>query len=63
MNSPLTRLVVILHTQVGQRVLLHQPAEGVLELPMLDEDVVLWIKARRCLWGLEVEREPFLYAA
>src|SRR5438876_1855677 len=56
-------LVVILLSQVRDQVLALHPAQRVLQLHELDENVMLRIKARRGHRRFEVEREPLLHAA
>src|SRR6476620_1554744 len=47
---------------VGDRLLAHPLAQGVLELGLLDEQVVLGRHRRRRLRALEVEAQPLLDA-
>ena len=47
---------------MGDLVFAHQPAQRVLQLGLLDEQVVLGVEAGRVLRALEVERQPFLHA-
>src|SRR5688500_1637790 len=56
-------ILVILDAQVRNLLLTHQVSEGVLQLGLLDEEIVLGIQARSHLRALEVEREPLLDAA
>src|SRR5215207_10087651 len=56
-------LEVVVHSEVGDLLLAHHPAQRVAELRLLDEQVVLGIEAGRDLRGLEVEAEPLLDAA
>ena len=53
---------VILHSEVGNLFLSHQPSKGVFELRLLYEEVVLRIDGRCVLRALEVERQPLLDA-
>src|SRR5947209_12374104 len=53
-------VLVVLHPQMRDLLLAHQPAQGVLQLRLLNEQVVLRIDARRVLRTLEIQREPFL---
>src|SRR3954471_1237608 len=55
-------LLVVLDAEVGDLFFAHQPAQRVLELGLLDEEVVLGIEPRGRLRALEVEREPLLDA-
>src|SRR5690606_19860275 len=55
-------LLVVLLAEVRDLLLAHEPAERVLELRLLDEQVVLRVDRRRVLRALEVEREPLLDA-
>src|SRR5262245_14850586 len=54
---------VVLDPQMGDLLLTHQPAKGILELGLLDEQIVLGIEAGSGLGTLEVEREPLLNPA
>src|SRR2546422_4907741 len=47
---------------MGDKVFAHQPAEGVLQLHGLDEEVMLGIEVRRAHGRFEIEAEPFLNA-
>src|SRR3989475_5640534 len=58
----LLRVFVVLDAEVRDLLLTHQPAQRVLELRLLDEEVVLGVQAGGELRALEVEREPFLNA-
>src|SRR4051812_36885209 len=55
-------LLVVLNAEVGDLLFAHQPAQGVLELGLLDEEVVLGVEPRGRLRALEVERQPLLDA-
>src|SRR5262252_9216769 len=54
--------VVILVAQVGDGLFAHHPAERVLELHRLDEEVVLRIEVGRRHRALEVEAQPLHHA-
>src|SRR6056297_419482 len=54
------RSVVVVEAEVRDLVLAHHPAKRVLELPVLDEDVVLRVQPGLCLRRLEVEGQPLL---
>src|SRR5712664_383158 len=58
----LLRVLVVLDAEVRDLLLAHHPAQRVLELRVLNEEVVLGIQAGGELRALEVEREPFLDA-
>ena len=45
---------------MGDQIFAAQVAQRILEFHQLDENIVLWIEARRGLRRLEVEGEPFL---
>src|SRR5213083_393535 len=51
---------VVLDAEVRDLLLAHQPAQRVLELRLLDEEVVLGVQALRKLRALKVEGQPFL---
>src|SRR4051812_24171379 len=55
-------LLVVLDAEVGDLLFAHQPAQRVLELGLLDEEVVLGVEPGCRLGALEVEREPLLDA-
>src|SRR5690606_10035224 len=54
--------VVILVAQVGDELLAHHPAERVLQLHELNEQIVLRIELGRGHRALEIEAEPLLDA-
>src|SRR5216117_1625918 len=56
----LLRVFVVLDAEVRDLLLAHQPAQRVLELRLLDEEVVLGVQALRKLRSLKVEGQPFL---
>src|SRR6266446_6646318 len=58
----LLRVLVVLDAEVRDLLLAHQPAQRVLQLRLLNEEVVLGVQAGGELRTLEVEREPFLNA-
>ena len=53
-------MATIVQTQVGQWLLTAKPTKGVLQLPVLDEEIVLRIQPLSGLWTLEIEGEPLL---
>src|SRR5512134_3133234 len=55
-------LLVVFDAEVGDLLLTHQPAQRVLELGLLNEQVVLRVQPLRRLRALEVERQPLLDA-
>src|SRR5258706_10231968 len=55
-------VLVVLDAEVGDLVFAHHPAQRVLELGLLDEEIVLRIQAGGHLRALKVEGEPFLNA-
>src|SRR4051794_30046875 len=55
--------VVVFPAQVSDDVFAHHPAQGVLQLGLLNEQVVLGLEAHGSHRALEVERQPFLDAA
>ena len=58
-----TYLVVVFLPQVRNQILAHHPAQRVLQLHRLDEQIMLGIQARCGHRGFEVEAQPFLDAA
>src|SRR6266851_3156691 len=56
-------VLVVLHPQMRDLLFAHQPTQGVLELRLLDEKVVLGIDRWCVLRTLEEEGEPLLDAA
>src|ERR1051325_5510494 len=52
--------LVVLQSQMGDRLLATQITKRVLELRLLDEQVVLRVERRRAHRALEVERQPLL---
>src|SRR6185437_9704824 len=56
------RSVIVLGAQVRDGFLAHHPAQGVLQLHELDEEVVLRVEVGRRHRALEVEAEPLLGA-
>src|SRR5215204_167880 len=56
-------LLVVVEAEVGDEVLTHKCPEGVLELYLLDEEVVLWVELGQGHRALEVEGEPLLDTA
>ena len=56
-------VLVVLPAEVGDLLLAHHPAQGVLQLGELDEEVVLGVEARRNHRRLVVEAQPLLDAA
>src|SRR5713101_3002677 len=54
------RLVVVFVAKMGDRLFAHHPAQGVLQLHQLDEEIVLRVEAFRGHRALEVEAEPLL---
>ena len=55
-------LLVVLQAEVRDLLFAHHPAQGVLELRLLDEEVVLRVHSGSVLGTLEVEGQPFLDA-
>ena len=55
-------LLVVLQAEVRDLLFAHHPAQGVLELRLLDEEVVLGVDRGSVLGTLEVEGQPFLDA-
>src|SRR5580704_17710994 len=55
-------LVVVLQPQVRDQILAAHPAQRVLELHELDEDVMLRVQSGRGHRSFEIERQPFLNA-
>src|SRR5688572_8456660 len=53
-------VLVVFDPQMGDLLFAHQPPEGVFQLGLLDEQVVLGIETRRVLRALKIEREPLL---
>src|SRR6266550_3281260 len=56
----LLRVLVILDAEVRDLLFAHQPAQRVLELGVLNEEVIFGVKPGRGVRALEVERQPFL---
>src|SRR5260370_37822384 len=54
------RSVVVFVAKMGDRLFAHHPAQGVLQLHQLDEEIVLRVEAFRGHRALEVEAEPLL---
>src|SRR4030065_641518 len=59
-SSDIGSFPVVLRPEVGDEVLAHPVAQGVLQFGGRDEQVVLRVQPRRHLRALEVEREPLL---
>src|SRR2546428_612305 len=55
-------VLVVLDTEVRDLLLAHHPAQRVLQLGLLNEQVVLGVQPRRGLRALKVEGQPFLNA-
>ncbi len=55
-------LLIVLQAEVRDLLFAHHPAQGVLELRLLDEEVVLRVHRGSVLGTLEVEGQPFLDA-
>src|SRR5882762_8102607 len=55
-------VLVVLQAEVRDLLFAHHPAQGVLELRLLDEEVVLRVHRGSVLGALEVEGQPFLDA-
>ena len=55
-------LAVVVEAQVSDEAFAHDVAEGVLELHVLDEEIVLGVDAGGGVGVLEVEAEPLLDA-
>src|SRR5207248_5552902 len=53
-------VLVVFDPQVGDLLLAHQPPQGVFQLGLLDEEIVLGVQTRGGLRALEVERQPLL---
>src|SRR5690606_25421051 len=62
-TSTSSPVLVVLLPEVRDHVFAHHPAQRVLQLGLLHEEVVLRIQPRCDLRRLEVERQPFLHAA
>jgi len=65
-GTPATRRgasVVVFRAEVGDQVLASQPAQRILQLHQLDEQIVLGIELRRAHRRLEIEAQPLLDAA
>src|SRR5205809_3349372 len=60
--SLLLRVLVVLDAEMRDLLLPHHPAQRVLELRLLNEEVMLGVEALRELRALEVEGEPLLNA-
>src|SRR5467141_573611 len=58
----LLRVLVVLDAEVRDLLLAHHPAQRVLELGVLDEQIVLGVQTRGELGTLKVEGQPFLNA-
>src|SRR5260370_33799872 len=54
---------VVFEPEMRDQVFAAHPAQRVLELHQLDENVLLGINVRRVHRGLEAVRQPFLYPA
>ncbi len=61
-GSLLLRVFVILDAEMRDLLLAHQPAQRVLQLRLLDEEIVLGVEALGKLRALEIERQPLLDA-
>src|ERR1700686_3108604 len=55
-------LVVVFLPEMGDQIFADHPAQGVLQLHQLDEQVVLWVEFRGGHRRLEVETQPLLDA-
>src|SRR5712692_2811334 len=58
----LLRVLVVLDAEVRDLLLAHHPAQRVLELRVLNEQIMLGVEALGKLRALKVEGEPFLDA-
>src|SRR5213592_3615943 len=56
------RVFVVFDAEMRDLLLPQQPAQRVLELRLLNEEVVLGVETLRKLWALKVEGQPFLNA-
>src|SRR5690349_17291784 len=59
----LLSVLVVLDAQVRDLGFAHQPAQRVLELGLLNEEIVFWNQPGSGLRTLEVEGQPLLHAA
>src|SRR4051812_18154267 len=55
-------VLVVLDAEVRDLLLTHQPAQRILQLGVLNEEVILGVQPGRGVRTLEVEREPFLHS-
>ena len=53
-------LLVVVASEMRDDILTHHPAQRVLQLRQLDEEIVLGVEARSDLWALVVEAQPLL---
>ena len=53
-------LVVVFVPQVRDELFADHPAQGVLQLHHLDEEIIFRVQARGCHGALVVEGQPFL---
>src|SRR4030095_5950777 len=62
MSDLFSSSVVVFAAQVRDQLFAEEPAQRVLQLHQLDEQIVFGIQTRRVLRALEVERQPLLNA-
>lgn len=60
LNRPDSIGLVVLAAEVGDLVLAHHPAQGVLQFGQLHEEIVFGMKPRGYLRALVIEAQPFL---
>src|SRR5436190_22066307 len=56
-------LIVIVETEVRNQVFASHPAQSILQLHQLNEQIMLRIEARSRHWAFKIEAQPLLYSA